>query len=260
MEFKNEFEKYLKTKILGRNLIYVDCTESTNLLAKKNHQEDDGTVFVAKIQKAGVGRKQRVWESKEGGLYMSILTKPETDAKSASDLTLVAGLAVSRAINGLTGEKAYIKWPNDIVVNNKKICGILSLMQTKNETVSYVVCGIGVNVNNNDFCEELNGIATSIGQITDKKISCPQVAAAILNEFEDLYLEFLKNGFKGMLDEYKKRCITLGKNVTITTANETYNAKAIDINSDGNLVVKYENEIRLITSADASVRGIMGYV
>lgn len=253
------FKENLKTNFIGKKAIFVDETDSTNALAKREKSSPDGTVFVAKKQTNGRGRRGRVWESEdEKSLYMSILLKPSIDAEKISALTLVVGLAVCRAMDLYA--KTEIKWPNDIVINKKKLSGIMCETAFAVEKPEYVVCGIGVNVNNSDFPDAISKTAASLKTETGKIFDIAEIAAKILNEFEPLYKEYLKNGLSNIIEDYKKRCATLSKEVSVVFDNEKINAYALDITEDGGLLVKTSDGEKILNSGEASVRGIYGYV
>lgn len=249
--------KYITTDFIGRNIFTYDETDTTNNRAKENFTAPDGSVFTAEVQTNGKGSKGRSWSSeRDSGLYCSILLKPDIPPVKAPQITLTAGLAVCKAI----GCNSMIKWPNDVVINGKKVCGILTEMSADKDKINYVVCGIGINVNNTAFTDELADKATSLltesGQRHDKSI----LLARVFNEFEHCYKKFLNGGLDGILDEYKQNCVTLGREVNVIYQKERIRGKAVDINNDGSLTVEANNEIINVTYGDVSVRGIYGYV
>lgn len=237
------------------NIIFYDCVDSTNLEAKRNSQMEDRTVFTAVTQTGGRGRLGRKWFSDENGLWMSVLLKPDISPAQCSFVTLVAGLAVCGVI-----ENSGIKWPNDIVLGSKKVCGILTEMSSSAEKLNYIVCGIGINLNNESFPDELSNIATSLYLETGGKTDREMFLNRFLSEFEFYYSRFVENGFSCLADEYRKKCITLGKDVTIIRGDNSYPAIAVDINENGELIVETENGTETVLSGEVSVRGIFGYV
>lgn len=250
----------LTTERLGRNIVCVHETESTNTLAKKENHMPDGTLFVADIQTAGRGRRGKRWEScSTGGLWMSVLLKPDIAPESLSCLTLAAGLAVCKALRRLTGAEVMIKWPNDIVLEKKKLCGMLCEMSCEVDTVSYAVCGIGINLNTEKFDGEIGKIACSVKGVMGITLSRSTVCAEVLNCFEPLYTEYLSGNLKKIIAEYKKYCITLGKNVTVIKGDRTINAYAADVNEKGELVICNDGREECLSSGEVSVRGIFGY-
>lgn len=253
----DKIHEMLKTKVIGQRIEYVNSTDSTNNECKRLEDKTDGTLVIADAQTAGKGRLGRVWESPHGsGIWMSILLKPDVSLESVSQITLVAGMAVCRAV----GIDAMIKWPNDVVIDGKKICGILTEMSAEIERINYVICGIGINVNTPSFPEELQDKATSLFVETAKKHEREKIAADVLNEFEKLYNVFTEKGFSFLADEYRKMCVTLNKDVRVIYRNNELTGKAVDIDDSGNLIVETENGQITVHSGEVSVRGIYGYI
>ena len=191
---------------------------------------------------------------------MSLIIKPKIEPYKAPFLTLVAGASVVKALSNL-GVEASIKWPNDIIVHNKKICGILTELSAEIERVNYIVLGIGMNVKNLSFPSEIENIATSLYK-EGYNLSRVDIVREILCELEKKYLEFVKNENKDkIIDMYKQYSVVLGKNIYIVKNNERELVECIDINLDGNLIVKKSNgTIEEVMSGEVSVRGENGYV
>lgn len=247
----------LETKFIGQNIFVYSETDSTNNRAKDNASSPDGSLFIADIQTGGKGRLGRGWVAPSGvGIWMSLLLKPELSPSDVPQITLVAGLAVCRAI----GFGAKIKWPNDIVIGSKKVCGILTEMSAEINRVNYVVCGIGVNVNIPSFDGELSEKATSLLIETGQRHNRAEITRRILTEFEILYTDFLKNGLKNILPDYKSFCATLNREVQVIYKHETVSAAAVDIDADGSLVIEKDGERITVNSGEVSVRGIYGYI
>lgn len=247
----------LKTDFMATNICFLNMTDSTNEEAKRHSDMPDGTLFVSEIQTGGKGRLGRNWASERGvGVWMSLLLKPNLLPQEISQITLIAGIAVCKAL----GNNFMIKWPNDIVAETKKVCGILTEMSAEMERVNYVICGIGINVNNEKFDEELLSKATSMYLYTGKKQNRAKIAAAVMNEFEPLYKIFLKSGFEGVRDIYKEHCITLEREVQVIYKNKTVVGKAVDISADGGLEVETDQGRITVTSGEVSVRGVYGYI
>lgn len=247
----------LDTEFIGQSIFAYHETDSTNNRAKENFSAPDGSLFIAEIQNHGKGRLGRGWEAPAGvGIWMSLLLKPELSPADVSQITLIAGLAVCRAL----GAGAKIKWPNDIVIGSKKVCGILTEMSAEINRVNYIVCGIGINVNIESFDGELAKKATSLLIETGKKHSRAEIVKRVLAEFELIYMDFLKNGLKNILPEYKALCVTLDRDVQVLYKHETTTARAVDIDKNGSLVVEKDGEKITVSSGEVSVRGIYGYV
>ncbi len=245
----------LNTGFIGKNLVLCEITGSTNTLAKENSFMPHGTVFVANEQTAGRGRLGRSWNSGRDGIWFSILLKPSMPLEHVQRITLVMALALKRVI-----ENTGIKWPNDIVLNSKKVCGILTEAQTEGTELKNVIVGIGVNVNTEEFPEDLKSIATSIYLETGEKQSKSLLLARLLNEIEVCYNLFTEKGFSACFQEYREACVTINRTVKICEDNKEYTAKAIDITENGELLIKHGENTKTISFGEVSVRGIFGYI
>lgn len=247
---QRKIEKHLTTSVFGRNIRHMKVCTSTNEEAKLHCDSPDGTLFIADTQTCGRGRLGRSWESeKGGGIYMSLLLKPDIPAEVAPQLTLVAGIAVCKALGN-----AKIKWPNDIIIGNKKVCGILTEMSHKN-----VICGIGINANTKKFPAELD-FATSLYLERGRKVRKEKIVADVLNIFEILCNEFYENGFDPLLDEYKTLCENIGKDVRVIFENKEVTGVATDVSANGNLLVKTTDGEISVASGEVSVRGLYKYI
>ena len=252
-------QKSLNTEFIGKNIIYYKTTDSTNLQAKIHFNEPDGTVFISEHQTEGRGRLSRSWHSLPNtGIYMSILLKPEPLPLNISAITLILGLSAAVSIEKISNSPVFIKWPNDIVINSKKVCGILTELTGKKN--SYIVAGIGINVNTPNFPESLKETATSIDLENNMQIDREALFSELLHEFEKNYKIFLKKGFGAFRDEYEKKCITLNRELEIITPLESYKAKGVSIDTSGALMIEKDGEIKSISSGEVSVRGIYGYI
>ena len=244
-----------KISVPGK-VFYKELTESTNLDAKKEENAPDKSIFLAEMQTCGRGRLGRAWSSPKGcGIFMSILLKPEHHISDISQLTLIAGLAVSRVIN-----ETVIKWPNDVLIADKKVAGILTEMSLEHGKIKHIIVGIGINVNNTSFPDELCDKATSIYIETGKVSDRETLICDIAKEFFAMYDEFLKYGFRIFKDEYTERCATLNKEVYLIDGEEKRIAKAIGITDKGELIVKTNEKEEIVNSCEVSVRGLLGYV
>ena len=253
----NGISSGLNTEFIGRTLYIYDEIDTTNEQAKANSTSPDGSTFIAEVQTSGKGSRGRNWVSPRGiGIWHSILLKPDISPMEVSQITLVAGLAVCKAI----GMNSKIKWPNDIVIGSKKVCGILTEMSAEVDMVNYVVCGIGINVNTESFSKEIEHRATSMYIESGKKYHRSEIIAKLLNEFEYYYKKFLEGGLSTILDEYKENCITIGRDVNVIFKKENVTGKAVDVDENGSLVVETDHGPIRVTSGEVSVRGIYGYV
>lgn len=263
----SELEPYLHTDFIGREIIYLDSVDSTNIYAKKRAESSfmEGTAVIAEEQTAGRGRLGRQWVSTKGkGIWMSFILKPDIMPADAPKLTIAAALSVSRALQSCCSLDVRIKWPNDIVAGGKKLCGILTEMTAEAEEIKSVVVGIGINANmeNQDFGSEVAAIATSVKLEKGIAVSRKVLAAHVMNEFEKLYLDFLEEGsLMPFLKEYKEKSAVLGKVVKVISRKEEISGLAVDISDEGQLVIQLENgELREIMSGEVSVRGIHRYI
>lgn len=252
----------LNTKTMGNEIIHFKTIESTNDYAKKIAPvSSEGTIIISEEQTKGRGRLGRLWHSKQGeGIWMSIILKPDIQPYKAPFLTLIAGASIVKALNDL-GIKTTIKWPNDIIINNKKISGILTELSAEIDRINHIVLGIGINVKTMEFSQEISDIATSLYK-EGYKIARVDIVRSILEEFEYLYLDYIKDGNKDKtLDICRKYSAIIGKEIYTLNGENINLVKCIDINEDGNLIVEtMDKEIKEIISGEVSIRGVKGYV
>lgn len=233
-----------------------DCVDSTNLVLRRMADEAaDGTAVAALAQSAGRGRSGRSFLSPEGGLYLSMLLRPQLNASELPTLTAVAAVAVCRAIEALCAVRCGIKWPNDVVLQGKKICGILVESIWKDDRPCAIV-GIGVNANTDAFPEELREIAGSIRQLTGQTLELEALAAALIGELDRQYELWLAER-SAALEEYRVRCISCGREVLVGGRR----AMAEEVCEDYALLVRYDDGTRqAVRFGEVSVRGLYGYV
>lgn len=262
---EQEILSRLVTKKFGRRICCLMQVDSTNNYAKKIAEDgaEHGTLVVAESQSNGKGRRGRTWDSPRGcSIFMSYLLRPVLMPQSASMLTLVAGLSVSQAIGEVTQVIPYIKWPNDIVVNGRKICGILTEMSADPDMINYVVVGIGININMQSFPKELEDKATSLRNETGIVYNRSEIIAKVCQYFERNYEIFCEKGdMTDLIEEYNKHLVNVEREVRISdTANE-YTGVAKGIDKDGKLLVEMpDGTIREVFAGEVSVRGLYGYV
>ena len=262
---RNELESRLHTKWAGRNLEYHDSLGSTNVRAKLLAEEGapEGTLVVADAQTSGRGRRGRSWTSPAGkNLYFTLLLRPDFIPDKAPMLTLVMALAVQKAIEETCGCKAGIKWPNDIVLNGKKITGILTEMSVQSDYIDNVVIGVGVNVKAQEFTPELSDKAASLEAELKKSISRALLLEKIMEHFEHDYALFLKKlDLSLLMEEYNACLVNLGREVQVLEPAGAYNGMAEGINEKGELMVRLpDGRIKEIYAGEVSVRGVYGYV
>lgn len=264
---ESEIASRLTTKWAGQKLYYYDETGSTNIDAKRLAEDGapHGTTVVADRQNQGRGRRGRTWQSPAGSaIYMSIALKPDFAPDKASMLTLVMALSVAEAVTDLTGLAASIKWPNDIVVNKKKVCGILTEMSAELDYIHHVVIGVGINVNNSleDFSEEVQKTATSLKLESGAAVSRAAMVERVLFYFEKNYDMFvIKEDLSNLQEKYQKHLVNLNAEVKVLDPKGEYTGIARGINPTGELLVEKENgEIVSVYAGEVSVRGLYGYV
>lgn len=252
----------LKTKFIGKNVLHFETIDSTNDYAKKIGNElRDGSVIISEEQTKGKGRLGRVWESKAGeGIWMSIILKPNIIPNKAPFITLIAGASIVKALN-ILGVDAKIKWPNDITINNKKLSGILTELSAEIERVNYIVVGIGMNVKDTDFEEELQDKATSLYK-ENYNVSRIDIVKEILCQFEKLYLDYIeKDDKKEVLDICRQYSAIINKEIYVIKNDQKELVDCIGINEEGNLIIKNKDgNLEEIMSGEVSIRGVKGYV
>ncbi|MDD3363157.1 MAG: biotin--[acetyl-CoA-carboxylase] ligase [Hespellia sp.] len=262
---REEIESQMQTAWAGRSVVCFEETDSTNNQIKKLAEAGavHGTLAVADMQKSGKGRRGRNWESPKGkNIYMSILLRPEMNPSMAPQLTLVMALSVAQAMVEAEKIDARIKWPNDIVLNKKKICGILTEMNTEIDYINHVVIGIGINVNDDAIPKELQEKATSMMLEEKHRVQRSTLIANIMKCFEQNYETFaVRKDLSFMQEAYNEILVNCNQEVTIIGTEQQYHAVAKGINATGELIVERDDgTIEEIYSGEVSVRGIYGYV
>lgn len=260
-----EIKSLMHTDWVAKEVLYFDTIDSTNTKAQELAEKGypSGTLIVADKQESGKGRRGRSWVSPSGtGIFMTLMIKPDINPNNASMLTLVAALAVAKAITSVTGEKALIKWPNDIVVNGKKVCGILTEMNAQFDYINHIVVGIGINVHNESFPEEISQMASSLMiEAGGKRFHRAQIIAETMSYFEQYYDTFLKTqDLSALVREYDELLVNRNKSVRVLDPKEPFDGKAMGITPKGELIVDTWESRKLVSSGEVSVRGIYGYV
>lgn len=261
----DEIDPLLKTKAIGREIIYLPEVSSTNEELKRCSAEGrEGLTIISEKQSLGKGRLGRTWTSLEKkGIYMSVLLKPNIQPQEAAKLTQIAAASVTLALREF-GIDAKIKWPNDIILNGKKICGILTEMSGELMQLDHVILGIGINthLDEEDLNEEIKEKASSIKLETGRDYERKMLLAGILNKFEELYYDFLDTkSISKSLAVCKENSIVLGREVRIIRKGMEEIKIALDLSEDGELIVKgADGKIEKIVSGEVSVRGLNGYI
>jgi BirA family biotin operon repressor/biotin-[acetyl-CoA-carboxylase] ligase len=238
-----EIEKGLKTEFVGRQILHFDTLASTNLRAKEIAADSpNGTVVVAEKQSDGRGRLGKAWASPPGGIYLSIILKPDIPPDHIHRLTLVAGVAAVETLSEL-GIDARIKWPNDILINEKKVCGILTEIDAEADAVNYVIIGIGVNANTElDLLPPLTMLqATSLKEEMGQSVDRIAITQRFLERFEQYYVTFSEGGFPSILKHWREHSSTIGRRVKLATKFRTILGEAVGIDHDGALIVELDD-------------------
>ena len=263
---KKQITSCIPTECPWRDTLYwYDTIDSTNThlktLAKDGAPE--GTVVLAGHQTQGRGRLGRSFHSPQGGgVYLSLLLRPQCPPEQLMHLTCAAGIAACDAIDAVSGFRPGIKWINDLVADSRKLGGILTELSIDPQTglVNYAIIGIGINCKQMDFPEELQSIVTSLDQHAKQSAESHQVAAAIITELWKLRNSTLLDA-PAILTRYRKDCITLGAAVTVLGNGTTQRAVAVDLDPSGGLIVELEiGKRQTVSSGEVSVRGLYGYV
>ncbi|MCI2057343.1 MAG: biotin--[acetyl-CoA-carboxylase] ligase [Oscillibacter sp.] len=255
--------------VVGRDICCFDEIDSTNTYAKKLALQGgiDGTVVVANCQTHGRGRMERSFQSpKDQGIYLTVLLRPTLPPERLLIVTALGAVAMCTAVERVCGVRPQIKWTNDLVINGKKVCGILTEMSLEGESgrLQYLVMGMGLNVlqEKKDFSPEVQSVATSLKLELGRAISRPALAAAEIEEMDKLYAALQSGEIEPYLAAYRRDCVTLGKEVQLLRADGSReHVTALDVDEMFGLVVRRDNgEITVIRSGEASVRGMYGYV
>lgn len=253
-----ELQGVLKTHTLGQHVVYYESTDSTNERAKElaRNGAEDGTIVIAEEQKTGHGRLNRAFMTPFAkGIWFSLILRPSFLPLEASKSTLLAAVGVCRAVRQMGLPQAEIKWPNDIMVNGKKLCGILTEMSASMEKIDYIVMGIGINTGfeRNEFPELYRDRATSF-RAEGVPVSRKNLLAAVLKELEKEYMLVESEGFAPVMDHWRELSGTLGRQVTVVGPDRSFDGKAVDIDQDGCLLVDDGNKVQRVIAGDVSVR------
>ena len=282
---KAENRSIHKASWVGKKIYYYEEIDSTNMEAKRKAKEGavSGTVIAADMQSAGKGRRGRSWSSPLGeGIFFSILLKPDILPENAPMITLIKAMAVVRGIERVTGLKPQIKWPNDVVLSQKKLVGILTEMSIQKNSIDYIVVGTGINVHQKEFPKEIADTATSLdlelaqrkaqrtadmpdlsetGKESGEGVSRRELLEAVLGEFEYYYERYLKTqDLSTIMEEYNSLLVNRNRSVRVLDPLGEYEGVAQGINERGELLVERNGKIEKISSGEVSVRGIYGYV
>lgn len=248
----------LKTRIIGRKIIHYHETDSTNTRALQCALEGcgEGTVITADSQSKGRGREDRVWHSPHGtGIYMSVILYPKISLKALPRITLVAAVAVAEALKSSSHIRVEIKWPNDLLLNNRKICGILTELCSLGDKKNAVIVGIGINVNTpaDMFPGVIADIASSIFIETKEKFPRQEIIKSVIEHFDRYYAIFMEGGFDGILSVWKAYSSIVGRKIHVKQQDTSVDGTVLDVNNDGALLLQDDNGvIQTIYSGEVS--------
>ncbi len=231
-------------KSFGRNVIIFETIDSTNTYSKSldKNSAPHGTVVIAEEQTSGRGRLQREWVAAKGmNLLFSVILYPEFNVEKIALLPLIGSLAVADAIDKVTGLSSTCKWPNDVLINQKKVCGMLLESSSGESGIEKIVLGIGVNVNQQEFPRDLLTKATSLRNECGRTIDRTILVSIILEELENRYEQLSHFSPQQLLQEWKLKALLFGKKITVLESQSSYAATAIDIADDGGLIIQTED-------------------
>ena len=254
-----KIKNFLKTSYIGNEILMFKEVESTNTVAElfAEFGSDEGTVVISEIQTKGKGRLGRKWESPAGGLWLSIILKPDTIPSKAPLITLAAGVAVAKTLRNI-GADAGIKWPNDILINDKKVSGILTEANIKSNIVNYVIVGVGIdnNFNIDILPEELQKTSTTLKNELKTEITETKLISKFLNEFEKVYDLFKDEKIDEILYDWRKMSRTIGSYVEIKqTHGKLLKGYAIGINNEGTLILEENNgNLKKVISGECIIK------
>ena len=243
-----EVQRRLFTKYIGKEVYYFPELKSTNIMAKEKalHRAEginEGTLIIAERQSAGKGRLGREWFSPAGGIWLSIILYPQLPPSYISRITLMTAVVVVRAIKMCTQIDPQIKWPNDILINEKKVCGILTEMSAELDIINWIVVGIGINVNidHREFPEDIQENTISLKEVSGKEILRVKMVQIFLQEFEKYYESLKRKEFSSILKEWKLYSHTLGRKIRVDMGERIVTGEAVNINEEGALILKKED-------------------
>ena len=256
----SEISKELNTNYIGKNLYVYNEVSSTNTLAKFLAMNDveNGSVVISEKQTNARGRSGKAWESPIGGVWLSVILHPHVDYSKLPLITLATGVAVAKALERIGVKDAEIKWPNDIMIHDKKVCGILTEAVTQFNTIENIIIGVGIDVNMDitNFPDELQAGTTTIADELGEKADENTLIRVFLEEFEKIGEVFLEDGIEDILKEWRKRSYTIGKIVEVRAPfNKYYDAYVVGIGKEGALIVeKIDGTLEKVISGECIIK------
>ncbi len=256
---KDIISRKLGTSVIGKKIEVLKTVDSTNDEVKRRASkgEPSGLVVAAEEQTRGKGRLGKLWDGQKGGLYFTALIRPELPPSDISSITLAAGYGVCLAIREYTGLDARIKWPNDIIIGNKKVVGMLTEIAAQADMLEYAAIGIGINVNNDCFPDEIKNKATSLCTELGRKIDRNDFFRCVINRLDKVISSFIISMSIDDITSFTKLCATIGKRVSVQRADKPIEGTAREINRSGELIIVDDsgNEY-VINSGEVTVQGI----
>ena len=256
----SEISKDLDTKWAGRNLYVFDEVKSTNTVAKflAMNGAENGTVIISERQTDAKGRSGKAWASPVGGIWLSLIVKPNVDYSKLPMITIGTGVAVAKAIERTGITSAEIKWPNDIIIHDKKVCGILTEAVTTFNTIDSVIIGVGIdaNIDIEDFPEELQDGTTTLADELGRKEDENVLIRLFLEEFEKIAETFNEGNYESILKDWRKRSYSVGKIVEVREPfNKNYDAYVVGIGREGALIVeKIDGTLEKVISGECIIK------
>jgi len=255
-----KLQEGLRTRLFGRSVFFSEEVASTNEWAKKLASQGarEGWVAIAGTQTHGRGRLDREWISPLGGLWFSLILRPKRRLTKPANLTFVASLAVAETLHEQYGLRTQTKWPNDVLVNERKICGIFGEASTLGKKINTFVLGIGINANfdaERVFPESIRAMTTSLETELNRRIQLEELFIRLLEKLEATYLHYTKRGFSSILKQWKKYADFLGQRVEVTDRNEKVTGLAFDVDKDGALILLQDDgACKHVFAGDVSLR------
>ncbi|MEG1821906.1 MAG: biotin--[acetyl-CoA-carboxylase] ligase [Clostridiales bacterium] len=252
-----EITDSLKTKWLGQNCIYLDSVDSTNKYAynEAENKAPMGTLVVADSQTQGKGRRGNSWESPvDDGLWFSVILRPALKPQEATALTIVTAVGICRGLDFYPGLGPGIKWPNDILIGRRKLCGILSEMKAEPNKLHYAIIGVGLNIRTTELSEDIARIAVGMEEILTEDVDKKTLLCHLLKGMEDVYDEFFQGKYDDIREEWEERSLLMNKKVKVETANGAITGVVVGLSDEGFLRIRLDSQkIAQVISGDITV-------
>lgn len=253
-----EISYELKNKLIGRQIHSFNSVKSTNIVANQlaDKGAPEGTIVTAEKQTLGKGRLGRSWHSPEKvGIYLSIILRPKFSPDKAPGLSVMSALAVAEALSRYCADSVQIKWPNDVLINGRKVAGVLTELDAEKNKINHVVVGIGINVNQTkkDFPKTIGQTATSVGIESSELINRVDLLKSTLRVFEKEYRGYQKNQLSSSLKRIRKFSSLINKDISVKSGSEVISGKAVDIDKSGSLIILNDSGRKVISSGEVTV-------